>query len=192
MSHEDSGSWDALEATWQEDAERPGRSHHSELIARLGRRRRWIDGTVRVGEWLVVLVFGSLAVHWLWMGSPADRVAGGFVLTVLVIVSILRRHAWFGRLTTSTDAPTRFVQALLERNAAGQRAVRLGGTLLAVLVVFFVAWLPWSTDSSQLPGAYTFLSLWTVGYVVALRASSRFLHRERRRLEALRDELDVD
>lgn len=189
MTRDDSESWNSLESAWQENNDRPETGRQSALIARLGRRRQWIDRAVVIGEWLVVLIFGSLAIQWLWTGSPANRVAGAFVLTLLVVVSILRRRAWFGGRTITADAPARYVQSLLERNAEGHRAVRLGGRLLAVQVVFFVAWLPWSTDSSDLLGSYAFLALWTGGFLVVLRASKRSLQRERRKLETLRDEL---
>lgn len=190
MSQDDSESWSDLESAWQESDHRPETTRQSALIARLGRRRRWIDRAVVIGELLVVLIFGSLAIQWLWTGSPAHRVAGGFVLTLLVVVSILRRRAWFGRRLIPADAPARFVHTLLERNAAGYRAVRLAWGLLAVQVVFFAVWLPWSTDPQSLQGSYVFLVLWTGCSLVTIRAAQRYLDRERRRLKTLRDELD--
>lgn len=189
MKHDDSGSWDALESTWQAD-DHPSHAHPSSLLARMGRRRQWIDRTVLVSEFLVTLVFGSLAVWWLWTGSPAERVAGAFVLTLLAVVSFLRRHAWLRGSAVHADAPHRYIQSLLGHNAAGHRAVHLGWRLLAVQVIFFMVWFPWRTESTDLMGSYAFLALWAGGFSVALRASTRYLRRERRKLEMLRDELE--
>ena len=194
--------WQQLESTWREETPDPApgqpeiarpRTDYSRTIARLGRRQQRISRCAVLGELLVSVFFGALAIHWLWAGSASEKVAAVFVLTTLIVVGILRRQAWLDQKPVPEAPPPHFVRTLLDRNDRGVRAIRLARGLLIFQVVFFLLWLPWDREPEgpiHWVHTYGFLALWSLGFLVSMALSRRYLKRERAELENIRSELD--
>jgi len=204
-------SWEVLEATWQSDSDRsrsevePSPSHAGEVVGgnhhgvvfqqvvRLGRRQRTISLAIAVSEWIVALVFTVVALFWLLRGDLTLRVAGVFVLTVLFVVGLLRRRAWFDRGMGAEVPPLQYLEFLGARNSAAFQTLTLARSLLGLQVLFFLFWLPWREQEPYLPWAsYSFLALFSIAFLLALRATGWYLERERKRIEQLRSELLTD
>ena len=190
--------WQTLEASWRDPGadvvgpEPPDPATFGQRTARIGRRQRRIAIMVWAGEALVALVFGSLALFWLWQGSSSDRMAGAFVLTLLAAVGPLRRRTWQRSGPALEAPPDRYLEDLLERNSQGLRSLRLGLRVLGAQILFFLLWLPVRLDPFTLPGllrVYAYLAAWSLGFLITLFLARRFLTRERHHLEALRRDL---
>ncbi len=202
----DDHPWSELESAWrgeeiQADLSRvesssplPDPQVETDLrrIARMGQRELLIRRIVRIGEALVFLIFGALAVKWILLGPTDLRVAGIFVSTVLVGSAILRHQALIDFRSESAAPPGVFVDTLLERNKKGFRAVTFGKVLLAIEVAFFTAWLAWSRAPGTLQevvNTFGFLVVWSAGFLIALHLIRRYLDRQRKHLEEFRDQL---
>lgn len=184
-------TWSALSEAWQ--LELPGQSHGgigvSELARQIGaldqrRRRCWI--AVMVSELLITVIFGSWAISRLLGGALEMRIAGAFVLTLLVCCALFRFANRPPRI--HVEGPRHQVALLIESNQRSFQALRFGLWLLAVQVVFFLAWLPWITDN-DLGSHYLFLVLWSIGAGALIAACWRYLQREKRQVEALQEDL---
>ena len=202
--------WDALGATWREPADpvidnpvtgAPAAGTVSVAdpsaialrVARLGRRQRRLTRLLIAVELGVVLVFGGASLLWIAAGPIHLRVAGLFILPLLLVVAWLRRGSWLDRRPLPAVPPTELVELLLERNRSAYGALTFAKVLALVETLFFVVWIPWAAGWPSL-GDLLFEALWLAAILIILAMVLRFsrlhLDRERSRLDALRRELD--
>jgi hypothetical protein len=196
MSTVSEREWQQWTGTWQADAE-PMTA--PEAIRQHVRRRSRLLAVGLAGELVVALGFSvSLVYRATTHPDPLERLAMGLLALVAMSGLLASWWTWRGTLRASSETTAAFVALSIERSRRLRRAIAVGwGILLGELAVF-VPWIwhrlyggpqPPSSEAEWFSwGLLAGLTLLAVLYLASLHWWARA---DRRRLEALRQELDM-
>lgn len=165
------------------------------LPAIRARFRRYV--ALAVANWLIGLFMVVATTLLAWgSGRPELTAAAiftwGFAILATTVDLIYRRGTW-----SATDRSIRdFLELARRRLVAQLRGIRFGFNLLALEVLFFCVWIPWTLSARSDAGvwdylrAFGFLGAMVVVFTLGLGAMRKTRQRQLEQLDSVRGSLE--